>query len=148
MGYRAHVCTTYRVQYGTGCFSAGACDAVNRLLENYEYPDGDGGRKSLVEYCDAEETVMELSRFPRGRLHLVVNRVRGKLLRSMHATIDDAIDTAGLPLLGVIPEDGTLPLAQSRGAALLLVSTAGASAAYRNIARRITGARVPLLRLR
>lgn len=97
---------------------------------------------------DAQHTVMELSRFPRGRLHLVVNRVRGKLLRSMHATIDDAIDTAGLPLLGVIPEDDTLPLAQSRGAALLLVSTAGASAAYRNIARRITGARVPLLRLR
>ena len=62
MGYRAHVCTTYRVRYGTGCFSAAACDAVNRLLENYEYPDGDGGRKSLVEYCDAEETVMELSR--------------------------------------------------------------------------------------
>lgn len=68
MGYRAHVCTTYRVRYGTGCFSAAACDAVNRLLENYEYPDGDGGRKSLVEYCDAEETVMELSREGLGSL--------------------------------------------------------------------------------
>ena len=91
---------------------------------------------------------MELDRFPRGRLHLVVNRVRGKLLRSMHATIDDAIDTAGLPLLGVVPEDDALPLAQSRGTALLLVSHTGASAAYRNIAKRITGQRVPLLRLR
>ena len=97
---------------------------------------------------DAQHTVMELDRFPRGRLHLVVNRVRGKLLRSMHATIDDAIDTAGLPLLGVVPEDDALPLAQSRGAALLLVSHTGASAAYRNIAKRITGQRVPLLRLR
>lgn len=62
MGYRVHVCTTYQVQYGTGCFSAGACGAVNRLLENYEYLDGDDGRKCLVEYCDSEETVMELSR--------------------------------------------------------------------------------------
>ena len=97
---------------------------------------------------DAQHTVMELDRFPRGRLHLVVNRVRGKLLRSMHATIDDAIDTAGLPLLGVVPEDDALPLAQSRGTALLLVSHTGASAAYRNIAKRITGQRVPLLRLR
>ena len=96
---------------------------------------------------DAQHTVMELDRFPRGRLHLVVNRVRGKLLRSMHATIDDAIDTAGLPLLGVVPEDDALPLAQSRGTALLLVSHTGASA-YRNIAKRITGQRVPLLRLR
>ena len=97
---------------------------------------------------DAQHTVMELDCFPRGRLHLVVNRVRGKLLRSMHATIDDAIDTAGLPLLGVVPEDDALPLAQSRGTALLLVSHTGASAAYRNIAKRITGQRVPLLRLR
>ena len=95
-----------------------------------------------------DHSAEELDRFPRGRLHLVVNRVRGKLLRSMHATIDDAIDTAGLPLLGVVPEDDALPLAQSRGAALLLVSHTGASAAYRNIAKRITGQRVPLLRLR
>lgn len=33
MGYRAHVCTTYRVQYGTGCFSAGACDAEETVME-------------------------------------------------------------------------------------------------------------------
>ena len=97
---------------------------------------------------DAQHTVMELRRFPRGKLHLVVNRVRGKLLRSMHATIDDAMDTAGLPLLGVVPEDDALPLAQSRGAALRTQSRTGAAAAYRNIARRITGERVPLLRLR
>ena len=97
---------------------------------------------------DAQHTVMELRSFGPGRLHLVVNRVRGKLLRSMHATIDDAIDTAGLPLLGVVPEDDALPLAQSRGTALLLVSHTGASAAYRNIAKRVTGQRVPLLRLR
>lgn len=44
---------------------------------------------------DAQHTVMELGRFPNGTLHLVVNRVRKKLLRSMHATIDDAIDRAG-----------------------------------------------------
>ncbi len=47
---------------------------------------------------DAQHTVMELHRFGSGRLHLVVNRVRKKLLHSMHATIDDAMDKAGLPL--------------------------------------------------
>lgn len=40
---------------------------------------------------------MELRQFGSGRLHLVVNRVRKKLLHSMHATIDDAMDKAGLP---------------------------------------------------
>lgn len=97
---------------------------------------------------DAQHTVMELDRFPRGKLHLVVNRVRGKLLRHMHATIDDAIDTAGLPLLGVVPEDDALPLAVSRSTPLMRFSNSPAADAYRNIAKRITGQRVPLMRLR
>ena len=42
---------------------------------------------------DAQHTVMELDRFPSGALHLVVNRVRKKLLRQLHATIADAIDS-------------------------------------------------------
>jgi len=97
---------------------------------------------------DAQHTVMELHRFPTGQLHLVVNRVRKKMLRSMHATIDDAIDRAGLPLIGVIPEDDALPLSLNKGVPLLLASRQGAAAAYRNIARRIQGQRVPLLRIR
>lgn len=96
---------------------------------------------------DAQHTVMELSRFPGGTLHLVVNRVRKKLLRSMHATIDDAIDQAGLPLLGVVPEDDALPLCLNRGVPLLLADSQAASA-YRNIAKRLQGGRVPLLRIK
>ena len=53
--------------------------------------------------------MQELRRFPSGRLHLVVNRVQRKLLKSLHTNIDDAIDMAGLPLLGVIPEDSDVP---------------------------------------
>lgn len=97
---------------------------------------------------DAQHTVMELDRFPMGRLHLVVNRVRGKLLRQIHATIDDAIDTAGLPLLGVVPEDDRLLLAQNRGVPLLLSDSGLAAVAYRNIANRILGKRVPLMRIK
>ena len=97
---------------------------------------------------DAQHTVMECSQFPRESLHLVVNRVRRKLLRSMHASIDDAIDQAGLPLIGVVPEDDTLPLAMNLGVPLLLTANSGAAAAYRNIAKRIQGQRVPLMRIR
>ena len=97
---------------------------------------------------DAQHTVMELERFGTGRLHLVVNRVRKKMLRSMHATIDDAIDRAGLPLLGVVPEDDQLPLCLHHGVPLLLQSSNHAAAAYRNIAKRIQGGKVPLLRIR
>ena len=97
---------------------------------------------------DAQHTVMELERFPRGTLHLVVNRVRGKLLRSLHATIDDAIDTAGLPLLGVVPEDDALTLSLNRGVPLLLTDRQLAATAYRNIANRLLGQRVPLMRVK
>ncbi|WP_295740069.1 AAA family ATPase [uncultured Oscillibacter sp.] len=97
---------------------------------------------------DAQHTVMELHRFPAGSLHLVVNRVRKKMLRQLHATIDDAIDRAGLPLLGIVPEDDTLPLLLNQGLPLLPSGGQGASAAYRNIAKRIQGEKVPLARIR
>ncbi|MCQ2448407.1 MAG: AAA family ATPase [Oscillibacter sp.] len=98
---------------------------------------------------DAQHTVMELNRFGNGSLHLVVNRVRKKMLRSMHATIDDAIDKAGLPLIGVVPEDDNLPLAMNLNLPLLLRSSGdGAAAAYRNIAIRLQGGKTPLLRIK
>ena len=90
---------------------------------------------------------MELHRFPQGKLHLVVNRVRRKLLKSLHATIDDAIDTAGLPLLGVIPEDEEVPSCLGRGELSALDSYSGACRACRNIARRICGERTALMKL-
>ncbi len=97
---------------------------------------------------DAQHTVMELSRFPAGTLHLVVNRVRKKLLRSMHATIDDAIDKAGLPLLGVVPDDDALLVCLNQGTPLLLADSPQAAMAYRNIAKRIQGQKAPLLRIK
>lgn len=97
---------------------------------------------------DAQHTVMELHRFPAGNLHLVVNRVRKKLLRNMHATIDDAIDKAGLPLLGVVPEDDQLLVCLNRGTPLLLADSPQAAMAYRNIAKRLQGGKAPLLRIK
>lgn len=97
---------------------------------------------------DAQHTVMELNRFSSGSLHLVVNRVRKKMLRNMHATIDDAIDKAGLPLIGVVPEDDALPLCLNQGVPLLLAGVQPAASAYRNIATRIQGGKAPLLRIK
>lgn len=97
---------------------------------------------------DAQRTVMELNWLGRGQVHLVVNRCKQKLLRSLHQTIDDAIDSAGLPLLGVIPEDETMPLYAGRGEPLLNTNNNNAARAYRNIAKRIDGRRVALMKIR
>ena len=78
---------------------------------------------------DAQRTVSVLrNRIP--RIHLVVNRVQPRLLRRLHTTIDDAMDAAGLPLLGI--------LRASRGAAV----------AYLNIAKRLLGQKAPLMKIR
>ena len=95
---------------------------------------------------DAQRTAMELRRFPAGRLHLVVNRVEKKTLKKLHTTIDDAIDTAGLPLLGVIPEDSDVPYAMNCGIPLRDCNFY-AQRAYENIARRLAGEKTPLMKL-
>ena len=96
---------------------------------------------------DAQRTVAELDRFPTGKLHLVVNRVRRRLLKSLRSNIDDAMDAAGLPLLGVIPEDEDLTARLAQGRADSLGYYSGARRATRNIARRLCGERVPLMKL-
>ena len=96
---------------------------------------------------DAQRTVGELVH-RMGHIHLVVNRIQPKLLRQLHTTIDDAMDTAGLPLLGIVPEDPQVMLAANRGEPLILMARWGAARAYLNIARRLEGERVPLMRLR
>lgn len=95
---------------------------------------------------DAQRTVMELNQFPKGSVHLAVGRVQKKMLRALHTTIDDAIDMAGLPLIGVIPEDSEVPAALNRGIALRDFNFYAARA-YENIARRLAGEKVPLMRI-
>ncbi len=93
---------------------------------------------------DAQRTVAELTGQV-DEIHLVVNRVQPKLLKKLHTTIDDAMNTAGLPLLGVVPEDNLVMLSANRGRPLILCSNKGAAIGYRNIAFRLEGRRVPVM---
>jgi len=95
---------------------------------------------------DAQRTVGELSHIP--TVHLVMNRVQPKLLRKLRTTIDDAMDTAGLPLLGVVPEDKTVILAANMGKPVIFTGRQGAANAYLNIAKRLEGRRTPIMRIR
>ena len=95
---------------------------------------------------DAQRVVAELDRLE--TIQLVVNRVRPRLLRQMGQTIDDAMDTAGLPLLGLVPEDRHVQLAAAAGRPVAQLTDRGAARAYANIARRLDGQQVPLARIR
>ena len=95
---------------------------------------------------DAQRAVEELYRLR--QVHLVMNRIQPKLLRELRTTIDDAMDAAGLPLIGVIPEDRRVILAANMGRPLILGGRRGAANACLNIAKRIEGYRVPIMRIR
>lgn len=94
---------------------------------------------------DAQRAVFQLEDM--AEVHLVVNRVRGRLLKQLGTTIDDDMDAVGLPLLGLVPEDPQVLLAAGMGQLLPPVRR-GAALAFQNIAQRLTGQEVPLMRLR
>lgn len=123
------------------------------LGESFRLATGNADRIVVVSTTepsclrDAQRTVMELHDFPAGRLHLIVNRLRRKLLKSLRANIDDAMDAAGLPLLGVVPEDEDLPALLGKGKVDGFGYYSGARRAARNIARRLCGEKVPLMKI-
>lgn len=95
---------------------------------------------------DAQRAVAELEHLR--TIHLVMNRIQTKLLRKLRTTIDDAMDAAGLPLIGVVPEDPQVILCANLGLPLTTRGPKGAALACRNIARRLEGDRVPIMRIR
>ena len=95
---------------------------------------------------DAQRTVSELDHMR--QVHLVMNRIQTKLLRRLRATIDDAMDPAGLPLIRVVPEDPYVILCANLGQPLTDRGKRGAALACWNIARRLEGQRVPIMRIR
>ena len=79
---------------------------------------------------------------------MVLNRVRPRLItQGRSGNIDDAMDEAGLPLLGLVPEDVDLISCGNSGKSILAVKQGGAARAFRNIASRLEGERVPLMRI-
>ena len=94
---------------------------------------------------DAARTAQVLELMGKENIRLVVNRVEPALVRAMATTIDDVMDTAGLPLLGIVPEDKNVTLAATFNQPLLKYKPRGAAAkACARIARRITGQPVPI----
>ena len=75
---------------------------------------------------------------------LIVNRITSKVAQARDITVDDVMDRAGLPLLGVVPEDQRVVLSAAFQKPLLKYTRKGAAKACRRIAQRIQGLRVPI----
>ena len=95
---------------------------------------------------DAQRTVTELDHLR--QVHLIMNRIQTRLLRRLRTTIDDAMNTAGLPLVGVVPEDPQVILCANLGKPLTTRGKRGAALACWNIAQRLDGNKVPIMKIR
>jgi septum site-determining protein MinD len=93
---------------------------------------------------DAARAAQRLELMGKSDVRLIVNRVSRKLFATMSVTVDDVMDTAGLPLIGVVPEDQNVTLAAAFGAPLISYTNRGAAKACEAIARRLEGRHVPL----
>jgi septum site-determining protein MinD len=94
---------------------------------------------------DAARTAQVLELMGKTNVRLIVNRIDLKLVRAMDTTVDDVMDTAGLPLLGIVPEDRDVTLAAAFNRPLLRFKPKSAAArACTRIAKRIQGQPEPI----
>lgn len=93
---------------------------------------------------DSGRVVMELKELGITDIRLVVNRVRKSILHRTKQTIDDAVDSIGARLLGIVPEDREVILAAAAQTPLVLRRDCAALAAFDRIACRIEGEKLPI----
>ena len=141
---------------------------VARLRESFDYclMDYPGGLDSAAQaaaaladrvlvvattdpcsHRDAEKTAQVLRREGAADIYLLMNRVKPRLLSAAGLTLDDSMDRVGLRLIGYVPEDPRVSLALNAGKPLLAADRRplrGAAAAFRRIAKRLDGQRVPI----
>ncbi len=76
---------------------------------------------------------------------LIINRIRSKMVkRGDMMDINDILDILAVNLLGVVPEDEAIVVSTNRGEPAVMENGSRAGAAYRRIARRLTGEEVPM----
>lgn len=95
----------------------------------------------IIGLIEAEERKVPVS--------LVINRVKPEMVRKGDMlSVNDVLGILSVQLLGVIPEDEQILVSSNRGSPLVLDGQKNdAGTAFTNIARRITGEKVPLIDL-
>lgn len=98
---------------------------------------------------DADKVIYLLEQELHRQPWLILNRYNADLSRSGEMRdIDDVLDILAIDLLGVIPEDSQILLATDRGVPAVHNPSIHSGVAYQNVARRILGQNVPLMRFR
>jgi len=118
----------FNLAYGDGCADMSIIVATGDL-------------PSMRDAICVANIVREMGIFD---IRLIVNRVQPKIYKRIKTTIDDVIDTIGVQLLGIVPEDKNILLALHENVPLVLYKKRCAVYDFLDIACRISGDDIPL----
>lgn len=95
---------------------------------------------------DADRVVGLLESQGFDKPYLIVNRVRPNLIKKGDMLdIVDVVEVLSIDLVGFVPEEDKIISSTNKGEPVVLDHTARAATAYRNIAQRLNGIKVPLM---
>jgi septum site-determining protein MinD len=79
---------------------------------------------------------------------LLINRLNPEMVKQNNMlSADDVVDLLAIHLLGIVPEDKGVIISTNQGTPIVLDDKNLAGQAYRNIAKRLMGEKIPLLEL-
>ena len=97
---------------------------------------------------DADRVVGILEAEEKGNPSLIINRLNPSLVKHNDMlSADDVIDLLGIDLIGIVPEDESVIVGSNRGAPVVTEPKSRAGQAFRNIAKRLQGEKVPFMDL-
>ena len=95
---------------------------------------------------DADRVIAILEASGLHKYHLLVNRVRQKMINEgSMISVEDVKDILSTGLIGVVPEDEEVIVSTNRGQPLAYTKSTDIGAEYRSIAKRIMGDDIPFI---
>jgi len=97
---------------------------------------------------DADRIIGLIEAEEKGPARLVLNRIKPEMVkREDMLSPDDVLELLAVELIGIVPEDDQVILSTNRGVPIVLDGKSKAGQAFRNIASRLEGQKVPFIEL-
>jgi septum site-determining protein MinD len=101
----------------------------------------------LISARDADRVAARLEAYGVTEVFLLINRIRVDMIKKGDMIdIDTIINIVAVPLIGAVPEDAGVITSNITGTPVVLQPKTRAGKAYLNIAKRVTGRKVPIAR--
>jgi septum site-determining protein MinD len=95
---------------------------------------------------DADRIIGLIEAEEKGPARLVINRIKSNMVkRGDMLTPEDVLELLAVELIGLVPEDENVIVSTNRGLPVALDGKSRAGQAFRNIAHRLQGGKVPFL---